>query len=430
MKNKISLLVFAKLSLLTLFSIGLAGCGDDSSNNLTNTLIYSRQGESDVLDPIQAETGETAKVLVNIFETLVTYDEKALDVVPCLATKWSVSDDGLAWTFTLRKNVQFHDGTQFDAAAVIFSFERLIRDEHPGSFTNIKPYINSFKVIDRLESNDSHEVVFYLKHKDSIFLQNLCMFAANIVSPTAVLKYKAQFGVHPVGTGPFKFDRWKRDEELSLVAFNNYWDGRSKLDHLIFVPDKEAQTRKKQLLKGVYHIADNLPPDVVDELANDPSLTTQQYEGVNVGFITIQNEKPPLDNPLVRQAIWHAIDKKRLIQEVFRGHATPAVTVVPPTLWGHHAGLKDREYDPAKSKALLKEAGVTAPITLRLFVMDSARPYMQRPRETAIFVKASLAKVGIKVEIVTKRNQSSLRTNWPGRTRYRARWLEQRQFHT
>ena len=381
----------------------MTGCGDDTGAT-KDTLIYGRIGEADLLDPIHSDVGETVKVVVNLFETLVTYGERSLDIVPSLATRWETSEDGLAWTFHLREGVKFHDGTDMNAEAVVFSFERLIREDHPDVYSNVIPFFASFQVIDRIEIVDPYQVVFHLKHRDAIFLQNMCMYPASIVSPTAVKVLGERFGAEPVGTGPFRFSRWQRDVELELVAFDEYWQGRPRMNRVIFVPVHENAVRVQQIRLGMIHIADNLPPEDVDSLAQDPKLAVQQTPGINVGYLTMQNEKPPLDNVKVRQAIWHAIDKQNLIDEVYAGHGKPAVSMMPPTLWGYHDGLVDRAYDPERARSLLAEAGLETPIRMQLYVMKTSRPYMQRPRETAIFIKAQLAQVGFEIEIVTQDN--------------------------
>lgn len=381
-----------------------AGCRSATDAVGQATLVYSREGEADVLDPIQTEVGETVKVVVNIFEPLVTYAEKSTEVVPCLATDWSMSDDGLQWTFDLREGVPFHDGTPLTAEAVVFSIERLIQDDHPHAYTEVKPFVSTFRVIDLVEAVGSHRVVFHLKHPDAVFLDNMCMFPASIVSPAAVKRSKENFGAQPVGTGPFRFSRWKRGVELELVAFDDYWDGRPQLDGVIFVPGRESQIRARQLERGEAHLADNLPPQIVDDLARMPILKVQEQVGMNVAYVSIQNEHPPLDDVRVRRAICHAIDKRKLIEEVYHGHAEPAVSMLPPTMWAHHDGLVDYAYDPDESRRLLAEADVSLPLKLSLFAMQTARPYMQQPTETAVFIKDQLAAVGIELEIVTQEN--------------------------
>ncbi|PHS05518.1 MAG: ABC transporter substrate-binding protein [Blastopirellula sp.] len=396
-----------QIRILTLCCLGAMlftlGCGSPPAP--TNTLIYGRGGDADGLDPTHTDIGESVKVIVNIFDKLVDYDEETLDLVPSLALSWETSDDGLVWTFDLREGVKFHDGTPFNAEAVAFTINRIIQPDHPHAYDNVIPFYPNYEGIESVTPIDEHTVQFKLKHPSATFISNMAMFPASIVSPTAVKIHKEHFARNPVGTGPFKFEHWKTDQQLVLAANDNHWRGRPTVDRVIFIPVKESAVRVKQLERGEIHIADNLPPSEVDELAKLPTIKIQETEGMNVGYMTMNMDKPPLDNLLVREAIWHAIDRDRLIDVAYSGHATKAVSMVPPTMWAHHSGLADREFDPEKSKQLLAEAernaGVKLPIKLQLFVMAQPRPYMQRPRQTVVFIKDSLERVGFDIEIVT-----------------------------
>ncbi len=369
-----------------------------------DTLVYGRGGDADGLDPIHTDVGETVKVLVNLYDTLVTYDDRTLQIVPALATDWETSQDGRTFTFHLRQGVKFHDGTSFDAEAVKYSFERLLQEDHPDVYSEVVPFKPTFRVIERIEIVDPYTIIFHLRRTDAVFLENLCTYAASIVSPTAVKRYGADFATHPVGTGPFRFVHWDRDEQLILAAFDDHWRGPPGVRRVVFVPVSESAVRVKQLQRGEIHIADNLPPAALDALAKLPQIEIQQQQAINVAYLSMQTEKPPLDNPKVRQAIWHAIDKRRLIEDYFAGYATPAVTFVPPMLWGAHDGLVDREYNLNRARELLLEAQAESdfalPLTLELFVMDRPRPYLQLPREVAVYVKDQLRQIGIEVRIV------------------------------
>jgi peptide/nickel transport system substrate-binding protein len=197
--------------------------------------------------------------------------------------------------------------------------------------------------------------------------------------------------------------RWQRGQQLVLAAFDDHWRGRPAVEHIVFLAVSESATRIDQLRRGEIHIADDLPPGELDALAKLPGIVTQQQLGMNVGYLTMQMEKPPLDNLKVRQAIWHAIDKQKLIQVAYSGYAQPAVTMVPPTMWGHHAGIEVRPHDPVLAHKLLNEAAVESefslPLKLKLAVMSQPRPYMQQPLQTAAFIKDALAAAGIEITV-------------------------------
>ncbi|MCA9227629.1 MAG: ABC transporter substrate-binding protein [Planctomycetales bacterium] len=384
----------------------LGGCRGQSASAPADTLIYGRGEDAQSLDPIATDIGESVKVIVNLYDTLVAYDDETLDLVPSLAERWEHSDDGLTWTFHLRPDVLFHDGTPFNAEAVVFTFRRLIDEQPEFAYTQARPYKPNFSNIADVEAIDERTVQFQLREPSAVFLKNIAMFPASIVSPTAVKQHQEAFGANPVGTGPFRFARWLRDEQLVLEAFDEHWRGKPDLARAIFVPVSESATRVSQLKRGEIHIADNLPPAELDALAQTPGIVLQEQTGLNVAYLTMQTEKPPLDNTKVRQAIAHAIDKPRLVDVAYAGHARPAVNMVPPAMWGHHNELKDRPYDVAQAKQLLEEAsaeaGFALPLSLTLSVMSQPRPYMQEPLQTASFIKDALAAIGIDVEIQTK----------------------------
>lgn len=389
-------------------SNGPAGNTGSQSNGATKaarkTLIYARGTDANTLDPIHTDVGDTVKVIVNLYDTLISYDDETPEIVPALATSWTTSDDGLQWTFKLREGVTFHDGSAFDASAVVFSFERLIQPDHPhGQYENAVPYRSSFSMIDSIEALGPHEVRFNLKHPSAVFFNNLAMFPASIVSPEAVKKHGKKFNENPSGTGPFKLSKWQREQSVAMAAFDEHWRGRPKVDFAVFLRVKESTTRVDQLKRGEAHIADELPPAELDALAKLPEIVVQEQVAMNVAYLAMHTAKPPLDNVKVRQAIATAIDKKELIRVCYGGYAEPAVTVVPRVMWGADLELADRTCDVEAAKTLLAEglaeAGVEGPLKLVLATMAQPRPYMQRPLDTAAFIKDSLAKIGIVVTV-------------------------------
>lgn len=381
------------------------GRGGGGGSETGSTLIYGRGGDANGLDPIHTDIGESVKVIVNIFDTLVAYDDDTLDLVPSLAESWTTSDDGKLWTFQLRPGVKFHDGNPCNAEAVVFTFGRILDSDHPHVHSHVIPYYTNFAVIERVEAVDDLTVEFHLKEPQAMFLAHMAMFPAAIVSPEAVKASGAGFTRNPVGTGPFQFVRWKTDQEIVLDRFDEHWRGPAGVARLIFLPINESSIRVQQLQRGEIHFADNLPPSEVDQLVGQPNIEVQETAGVNVAYLTMQNEKPPLDSKELRQAIWHAIDREHLVKIAYSGQAKVADTMVPPTIWGHHDALPKRDFDPDRARELVeqvaKDRDLKLPIKLELFVMDQPRPYMQQPRQTAIYLKDALEKVGFQIEIVT-----------------------------
>ncbi len=389
--------VFLALSVGLLLLTGCGGGGPSPA--VGDTLVYGRGEDANTLDPIHTDIGESVKVMINLYDQLVTYADDSMELVPALATQWSHSDDGLTWTFQLRDDVKFHDGTPMNADAVVFSFNRMLAKNDPLP----RPYQIYYLDIERVTAKDAHTVEFKLKQPSAVFLQNLAMFSASIVSPTAVDKYGAEYGEHPVGTGPFKLAAWERKQSIVLDAFDDHWRGGPGVERAIFLSVSENATRAQQLRRGESQIADDLSPSDLAALARESTMTVQEEVGLNVCYLAMQMEKSQLKHRDVRLAIWHALDKAELIRVAYGGKASPAVNMCPPSMWGHNNKLVDRLYDVAIAKELLSECaareGFSLPLKLRLAVMTEPRPYLPQPDQVGSFVKDSLAQIGIEVKI-------------------------------
>ncbi|WP_425617874.1 ABC transporter substrate-binding protein [Anatilimnocola sp. NA78] len=396
----LSLLVPTGLLAILLGALLGSGCSRPTSSG--ETLIYAQASDPKTLDPVNTDIAESVHVITNVFDTLVTYDDLKAELVPSLAEKWTVSEDGKVWTFTLRDGVLFHDGTKLDSAAVKTTFDRLIADKHPLLYDSARPYQSSYTAIERIETPDPLTVVFHLKSPSAIFLTNLAMFPASIVSPAALKAKGKEFADSPVGTGPFKVIKWNRDQQLVLQSFDKHWRGAPEIKNLVIVPVKDNTTRIQRLLRGEVHLVDSLAPQDFDAVKKTPLVVLEQT-GMNVSYLTMQMEKPPLNLLKVRQAIGLAIDKKTLMKVGFDGHAEPAVSMVPPGMWGHDTSLVDHEFNVAKAKQLMQEAadeaGFKLPVSLNLSVMSQARPYLPQPTSMAGFLKDSLREIGIEVTV-------------------------------
>jgi peptide/nickel transport system substrate-binding protein len=412
-----SLCYFARLFTFAAALICTLGCGGEGGS-ANDALIYAQSDDPKTLDPIHTDIAEAVHVITNVFDTLVTYDETTTELVPSLAESWQTSDDGLTWTFKLRPGVLFHDGSSCDAAAVKLTFDRLLVPLEQGEskaggkavllaephvYDAVRPYQSAFNMIKAVETPDDSTVVFKLTHPSAIFLNNLAMFCASISSPQGLGEHGRNFAEHPVGTGPFKFVKWNRGQQLVLERFDGHWRGPAKIKTLIIVPVKENATRMQRLERGEIHIAEGLSPIELDVLAKNQNLVVQSHEAMNVAYLAINVEKSPLSNRKVREAIAYAIDKQALLQVGYGGNAQVGVSMVPPTMWGHDSSLQDRQFDLAKAKQLMEEAaaeeGLKLPIQLELSVMNQARIYLQQPLPMAKFLKDSLAPIGIDLSI-------------------------------
>ncbi|MDA1194249.1 MAG: ABC transporter substrate-binding protein [Planctomycetota bacterium] len=325
------------------------------------TLIYLRGNDSKSLDPGDVTDGESSKVVEQVFDQLLRFKPGTVEVEPSLATGWTHDDDRKTWRFTIRTGVTFHDGTALDAAAVAGAFERQRDPAHPHHFDDgVWAYWKDlFGFVERVEvGGHAMEVVFRCSEAaPPFFLQMLAAFNASIPSPAALTKLGKEFRRKPVGTGPFAYADWRSGEEIKLVRNEAYWDGAPALASVLFRVSENPTIRSTRLLAGEQaDLIDNIDPQTVAEIDAHPDATLVRSPGLNVGYLAMNTQKAPFNDPRVRQAIALALSKPRIVKFAYQGLAVPAATPVPPTIAGHHEGLVSPERDVAKARALLKAA--------------------------------------------------------------------------
>ncbi|WJY27664.1 MULTISPECIES: ABC transporter substrate-binding protein [Sporosarcina] len=408
----------AALIMLLVLSAALAACGNDDgkegtasgdgekSSGKEKTLVFGRGGDSTSLDPSRVTEGETFKVTVNLFETLVNFGEQDTTIQPGLAKEWETTDDGLTYTFHLEEGVKFHDGTDFNADAVVANFERWA-----GGDAEKFPYYSSMfggfegdeeAVIESVTAQDENTVVFKLKRPQAPFLKNLAMSMFAISSPEAFAKGDDDYERNPVGTGPFKFVEWKANDSITIEKNEDYWqEGLPKLDKVVFrsIPDNAA--RLNALTAGEIDLADGINPSDGEKIENDSNLQLFERPSMNVGYLGLTVTRPPFDKKEVRQAMNYAIDKQTIIDSFFEGRAELAKNPMPSSISGYNDEIEEYEYNPEKAKELLKQAGLEDGFEMELWAMPVPRPYMPDGTKVAEVIQSNLADVGIKAEIVS-----------------------------
>ena len=387
-------------------------------------LIFGSSGDVARLDPSDVTDGESIQRMDNIFEALVEYKPGSTEIMPGLATSWEVSPDGKEITFMLRKGVKFHDGTDFNADAVVFSFARQYDPEHPHHQYGQWAYWGwMFYDIDRVEKIDDYTVKMYLSNTNASIMTSLAMFTANIVSPANAEKWGEDAFAHPVGTGPFKFVEWVKDDHITLEAYGGYWKGRPKLDKLIFRVIPDASARLLALETGEVGGIEYPNPADFDRIEANSDLVLMSEPGMNVGYLAlnagygykdanengIRDDNEPwvktegfheaLTKKKVRQAINMAIDKKSIVRDLYMGTASVAKNGMPPFMIGYNDGVQDWPYDPERAKKLLAEAGYADGFDVVFYVMPVSRPYMFDPPKIGEAIQSYLAAVGIMAKI-------------------------------
>jgi peptide/nickel transport system substrate-binding protein len=384
-----------------------AGTGSKEESSKPQVLVFGRGGDAVSLDPAIVTDGESIKVTENIFDTLVDYGEQDTTIQPALAESWEVSEDGLTYTFKLRKGVKFHDGTDFNAEAVVYNFERWMNSHDEGKFAYYASMFGGFKgdeghVIKEVKAVDEYTVQFTLNRPQAPFLKNIAMPPFAIASPEALEKHGDKFGENPVGTGPFVFKEWKRNDTITLEKNPNYWkEGYPKLDKVVFkvIPDNSA--RLNALLTGEIQLMDGMNPSDVEKVEANKDLQVFFRPSMNVGYLGFNVEKEPFNNKLVRQALSHAVNKKALIDAFYSGQAEPAKNPMPPVIEGYNDEIEDYPYDLEKAKQLLAEAGYPNGFETEFWAMPVPRPYMPNGQKVAEAIQADFAKIGVKTTIKT-----------------------------
>ncbi|MEO8153991.1 MAG: ABC transporter substrate-binding protein [Rhizobacter sp.] len=381
------------------------------------TLIYCSEGSPEGFDPGRYTAGTTFNASSQpIFNRLVEFEIGGTRIVPGLAERWSVSADGLVYTFNLRKGVKFHTTDWFkpsrelNADDVIFTFDRMINKDNafqkaaPASFEYASDLGLSDNIV-KLEKPDAMTVKMTLKTVDAAFLADLAMDFASVHSAEyADQLLKAGKGVElntkPVGTGPFVLKRYEKDAQIRYAAFDGYWAGKAKIDNLIFAITVDSAVRAQKLQAGECQISQYPKPAEVAALKKNPKIKLMSLPGLNVGYLSLNVKHKPFDNLLVRQAINMAINKKSLVDAVYQGAGTVAVNPIPPTMWSYNKAVKDYEYNPERAKALLAKAGFPNGFETKLWALPVQRPYNPNGQQAAELIQADLAKIGIKTQIV------------------------------
>jgi len=378
------------------------------------TLVYCSEGSPENFNPQINTTGTSFDAARPIYNQLVEFEPGTTNVVPGLADKWDVSDDGKTVTFHLHKGVKFQTTKtftptrDFNADDVLFTFNRMWKDDSPyhkvsgGAYD----YFNDMdmpNILDTIEKKDDLTVVFHLKQPNAAMLANLAMDFATILSgeyADAMLKAGTPEKVdqEPVGTGPFVLVNYQKDAAIRFKAFDAYFRGKAKIDDLVYAITPDATARYAKLKAGECQVMIAPNPADLAAMKADAAVTVLEQAGLNIGYLALNNLKPPFDKKEVRQAIDMAIDRDSILKEVYQGAGQKAKNPIPPTMWSYDDATKDYAYDPAKAKAMLEAAGVKD-LKSDLWYMPVQRPYNPNAKRMAEMMQADLAKVGITVEL-------------------------------
>jgi ABC-type transport system substrate-binding protein len=372
-----------------------------------NTLTFLLAGDTNRLDPPAMDAQEGFIATTAMYEGLVRYKSGSTDIEPALAEKWDVSADGTEYIFHLKPGVKFHDGSPLTADAVAFTFDREVNKDNAlfkdaqgdyGGFPFINDYIAN--VVTKVESVGALDVKFTLNRKFSPLLSNLAIPPGFVISMEALKKYGKAINENPVGTGPFKFTEWKKDDHITVDAFDGYWGNKPKLQRIVFQPVPEPSVRALKIQNGEGDVAWPIDPKDAPTLKGQANTDVLEQAGLNVNMAEFNLNKPELQNKSLRQAMNYAINKQELADKLYSGAGVPEQGVLPPTSWAYNADIKGYPFDPEKAQALLKDAGYSGQ-TLTLDTYTIARGYNPQGSKLAEAVQQYLDSVGIKSEIQT-----------------------------
>ena len=342
-------------------------------------------------DP-SVESAQGQMVLSNVYETLLRYDAIEEKFIPVLATGYTKSDDGMSWTFFIRKGVRFHDGSELDAEAVKFSIERTLRIGKGASWI--------WAAVDKITVVNKYTVKFDLQYPVALDLASTSTYAAFIMSPQAVKSHGEDWFTqgNAVGTGPYKLQKYLMGEEAILRAFDDYWKGwgEKRYDFVIVKKIVESSARRQMVEKGDATVAISLPAEDLDQLKNNPNVNVNVGPALENLFVLFNTQKAPLNNKLVRQAFAYAFPYEKAVKYAAGGYAEQARGPFPAKLWGHSKSLFQYSQDLKKAKQLLKQANFSQNGRKLLFTYESA---MEDQKKLAEIYKSDLGKIGVEIEL-------------------------------
>ncbi len=391
---------------------------------LTNTafaakqITYCTEGSPVYFVPSVASDSASFDAARALYDPLLKTKQGSTELIPALATSWNISKDGKVYTFHLRKGVKFHTTKyfkptrDFNADDVLFTFDMQGNKKNPfhkvgNSAFNYYSSMNFATLITSIKKTDDYTIKFTLSRAEAPFLADLSISAFSILSKEYGDQILAQkkdimtISNQPIGTGAFSFYSYKKDSMLRMLTFKDYWAGRADTDRLTFLIVPNASTRTIQLEKGDCDVVAMPSPADVPKLKKNPHVLIQTITGANIGYLGINVTKKPFNNVLVRQALSYAVDKEALIKAVYRGYATPADNLLPPSIWGYNNKIPKYKFNLKKAKALLVKAGYPKGFSLRLWAMPIARAYMPNAKRAAEIIQADWGKIGVQVKIIT-----------------------------
>ena len=364
----------------------VSGCGGESGPEAGGRLVVGNNTDVVSLDPHMATDLYTVRVCDQIFDTLVRLDFDG-NYAGSLAESWNVADEGRVWEFTLREDVLFHDGEPLTAGDVEFSFSRIMDPEVESPRRSDLGGVEEIVI----DPEDDRMVTVRLTEPNGAFLSTLLNIY--IVPQHGVEDLASE----PFGSGPFSLEEWVPEERIVLVAFEDYWGDRPLLDELVFRPIPEVSTRVVELETGGIHLMDEVPGEDLERLEGMEEIGVSSTVGSNYSVLALNLEREPFDDPMIRSAIAHAVDKERLVDVVYPGTAVVAEGPLPPNSWSYDASYSGHPFDLERAANLMEESARPDGFSVELMISEGER--MERG---AVLLQSMLGEIGIDVTISTQ----------------------------
>ncbi|MBK8174317.1 MAG: ABC transporter substrate-binding protein [Rhodospirillales bacterium] len=389
-----------------------------SKDPQTKAFVYCSEASPESFNPQLSIANTTFDASSrNVYNRLVEFERGTTTLRPALAESWAISPDGLVYTFHLRHNVAFHTTPwftptrPFNADDVLYSFQRQWDPNHPDHALSggTYEYFNSMdmpKLIKAIEKIDDYTVRFVLSQPEAPFLANLAMDFASILSAEYAAAMHAagtpeKIDLQPVATGPFQFVSYQKDAIIRFKANPDYWQGKPAIDTLIFSITPDPAVAYAKLKAGECQLIPYPNPSDLSAMRRDPEIRVMSQEGLNVGYLAFNTQKPPFDDVRVRRALDLAINKDAIIAAVYQGEGRKAKNPIPPTMWSYNDAVKETAYDPEAARRLLAEAGHAGGFTTDIWALPVTRPYNPDGRRMAEMIQADWAEVGVRARIVS-----------------------------
>ena len=380
-------------------------------------LVYCADASPEGFDPALWDSASTGNVTSQIFQGLAKFARGSGELLPALATSWSVSSDARTFSFVLRRGVAFHTQPyftptrEFNADDVIFSFGRMVDAKHPfrQAFAAPLVYPESLglaQMVAGIDRIDDYTVRFRLHKPNVNFLGYFAVSFAGIHSAEYAAKLlregrASSINNQPIGTGPFQLKSYRKDDVLRLSAFPGYWGAPQRTTALVYAISREPNVRVQKVARGECHIASAIRDVDVNALAGHPQVVIQKVQALNISYLAFNLKRPPLQKREVREALDIAIDRNALFKVLFpRGDALQAVSAFPPAVPGFNKALKN-DYDPERARKLLAESGHAQGFEIDLWALPISRPTNPNGQLMAQMIQADWARIGVKARILS-----------------------------